>query len=189
MSSILGVELFRYLFLQCTQHYFIFSQTSYVGGCRDLILEEGRGQKVAKAIRKGLCLWVISWPMGGGGVVCWGQWPFAVWERGHKGTLYTTYSLTSVCKNVPPLEMGSTNLTWPIHCKDTKPKIRNKYSHERGLSANFHIHVSVSDLHIPRIGLPFLLIEKYEDRSYKIAHRFMNGEIGTEAAQFLSGNT
>jgi hypothetical protein len=29
----------------------------------------------------------------------------------------------------------------------------------RGLSPNFHIHVSVSDLYIPRIGLPILLQE------------------------------
>jgi hypothetical protein len=29
----------------------------------------------------------------------------------------------------------------------------------RGISPNFHIHVSVSDLYIPRIGLPVLLQE------------------------------
>jgi hypothetical protein len=29
----------------------------------------------------------------------------------------------------------------------------------RGLSPNFHIHVSVSKLYIPKIGLPFLLEE------------------------------
>jgi hypothetical protein len=29
----------------------------------------------------------------------------------------------------------------------------------RGLSPNFHIHVSVSDLYIPTIGLPILLQE------------------------------
>jgi hypothetical protein len=29
----------------------------------------------------------------------------------------------------------------------------------RGLSPNFHIHVSVSDLYIPTIGLPILLPE------------------------------
>jgi hypothetical protein len=28
-----------------------------------------------------------------------------------------------------------------------------------GLSPNFHIHMSVSDLHIPAIGLPILLQE------------------------------
>jgi hypothetical protein len=30
----------------------------------------------------------------------------------------------------------------------------------RGLSPNFHIHVSVSDLYIPTIGLPILLHRK-----------------------------
>ncbi len=29
----------------------------------------------------------------------------------------------------------------------------------QGLSPNFHIHVSVSELHIPTMGLPFLLEE------------------------------
>jgi hypothetical protein len=29
----------------------------------------------------------------------------------------------------------------------------------RGLSPNFHIHVSVSDLYVPTIGLPILLQE------------------------------
>jgi hypothetical protein len=31
----------------------------------------------------------------------------------------------------------------------------------RGLSANFHIHASVSNLYIPAIGLPILLEEIY----------------------------
>ncbi len=48
----------------------------------------------------------------------------------------------------------------PVHCKDTIPKIRNKYSQKRNcasLSPNFHIHVSVSDLNISTMGLPILL--------------------------------
>jgi hypothetical protein len=49
-----------------------------------------------------------------------------------------------------------------IHCKDKnadnlKPIFPEK--EYRGLSPNFHIHVSVSELYIPTMGLPFLLEE------------------------------
>ncbi len=54
------------------------------------------------------------------------------------------------------------NIVQVVHCKDTIPKIRNKYlpgKELRGYSPNSYIHVSVSDLNIPLIGLPILLQE------------------------------
>jgi hypothetical protein len=57
-----------------------------------------------------------------------------------------------------------------------------------GLSPNFHIHGSVSELNIPTMGLPVLLYEicRLILGIYKslIAQRQMNVEIGAEAAPF-----
>jgi hypothetical protein len=56
----------------------------------------------------------------------------------------------------------------------------------RGLSPNSCIHVSVSDLYIPKIGLPILWQENMWTEYF--AYRNMNVEIGIEAAhsaQFL----
>jgi hypothetical protein len=54
-----------------------------------------------------------------------------------------------------------------------------------GLSPNFHIHASVSDLYIPTIGLPILLEEICRQilELYK-SLTDMNEEIGAEAALF-----
>jgi hypothetical protein len=58
----------------------------------------------------------------------------------------------------------------------------------RGLSPNFHIHVSVSELYILTVGMPFLLEEiQYVDRSWEYINRSqtLNVETGAEAALFL----
>jgi hypothetical protein len=57
-----------------------------------------------------------------------------------------------------------------------------------GLSLNYNIHVSLSDLYIPMIGLPILLQENMLTDSDNIcinrSQTHANVEIGTEAAQF-----
>jgi hypothetical protein len=57
-----------------------------------------------------------------------------------------------------------------------------------GFSPKFYIHVSVSNLYIPTIGLPIPLQENMwtDPEIIEIAHRHMNVEIGTEA---FSGKT
>ncbi len=54
------------------------------------------------------------------------------------------------------------------------------------LSPSCYTHISVRDLHISKIDLPFLLQENMwtDPGNIHIAHKLMNVEIGTEAAQF-----
>jgi hypothetical protein len=76
---------------------------------------------------------------------------------------------------------------WQMHCSEN-PIYVFLFWELRGLSPNFHIHVSLSDVYIPRIG-PHVSCSR-TGRSMvgiriPIAHRHMNEEIGTVAAQFL----
>jgi hypothetical protein len=53
-------------------------------------------------------------------------------------------------------------LSWDVTLQRQKTEILKQIIPEkeyRGLSPNFHIHVSVSDLYITTIGLPILLEE------------------------------
>jgi hypothetical protein len=62
-----------------------------------------------------------------------------------------------------------------------------------GLVPNAHIHVSVSDLYIPRIGLPIWLQKKSQTDpgnpgNIEIAHRYMSVEIGRQNITIMFRN-
>ncbi len=82
--------------------------------------------------------------------------------------------------------MGEVELTG-THCNEN-PIYVFLFWEQRGLSLNFNIHVSVSDLYSPRIGLYISssrigrpMVEIYKS----LTDRRMNVEIGTETPIFL----
>jgi hypothetical protein len=65
-----------------------------------------------------------------------------------------------------------------VHCKEN-PIYVFLFWELRGLSPNFHIHVSVSDLNIPRIG-PHISMQQNRHNdpvNISISHRYMS--VGT----------
>ncbi len=84
--------------------------------------------------------------------------------------------------------VSSKELSQTEHCNEN-PIYVFPEKELRGLSPNFHIHESVSDLYIPRIGPHIFLLQNRQTNpnhgNIYIAHRHINVEIGTKAAQFL----
>jgi hypothetical protein len=71
-------------------------------------------------------------------------------------------------------------------CAYTATKIPFMYSFSENCAVlvQIHIHVSVSDLYIPKIG-PHVFCSRIGRSILGISHRHINLEIGTMAAQFL----
>jgi hypothetical protein len=78
-----------------------------------------------------------------------------------EGKELATAKSATVCNYMYQREVSQSN-RWPValqrhNTENSKQIFPGKKL--RGLSPNFHIHVSVSDLYIPTIGLPVLLQE------------------------------
>jgi hypothetical protein len=78
------------------------------------------------------------------------------------------------------------NIVYNSHCKEISIYVFPE-KELRGLSLNFHICVSVSDLYIPTIGLPIFLQQNMQTDpgNIKIGQRNLNLGIWTMVAQFL----
>jgi hypothetical protein len=75
---------------------------------------------------------------------------------------------------------------WQVHCKDTEPEIRNKYSQKRNCTASVLISTFCERVIYSHNRLTILLQENmWADPGKKNGHRHMNVEIVTESAQSL----
>jgi hypothetical protein len=77
-----------------------------------------------------------------------------------------------------------------MHCHETSIYVFPEKD-LRGLSPNFHIRVSVSDLYIPRISSPIFLLQNRQTDGGKYinrTHRHVNVEIGLRPRNSFSRN-
>jgi hypothetical protein len=79
-----------------------------------------------------------------------------------------------------------------LHCKDTVPKIAKRYSQKENCEASVPIHISVSDLYIPKVGLHSWLQQNSWTDPGKI-HKSLTDvwiwKLGTRSRSLISGNT
>ncbi len=105
--------------------------------------------------------------------------PAAAWTVSRAGSRYRT----PCCPAAHPPVIDSPVLSPTVHCNESLIYVFPG-KELRGQSPKFHIHVSVSDLYIPRIGPQIFLQQNRQTdcgtRNIKIAHRNLNVEIETE---------
>ncbi len=75
--------------------------------------------------------------------------------------LFGTLRLISLCNSLPYIYQNEWVLTRDTLQRQNAENLKQIFPEKeyRGLSPNFHIHVSVSEVYIPTTGLPFLLEE------------------------------
>jgi hypothetical protein len=83
-------------------------------------------------------------------------------------------------------DWSNSQLLEDVHC-NKNPIYVFLFWESRGLSPNFHTHVSVSNLYIPAISphISFNRLRQINRGNVQIAHKHMNEEIGKVAAQFF----